>query len=404
MTAQPPFDLSATLAQDGPLTRETALAALDHAAQLMTSADFIDAARLYQRVVGFNDVAITGAALVGLGEALHRLDDDWQAVATWEEATRLPDNPATYPAWRNVAAARVRAGNLQGAIDAYREAEKRAPELDKAEIASRLGWLSKETGDKGAAGRYFARARGEQGFSIAMVVLAVTVVVSLTCNFAGQAGIELFDLLMLNKPLVAVGELWRLWTVALVHSPLTQMPLHLVFNMYFLYLAGPFVERLYGRWTFLALYLLFAVGGSLASFAFGSAALAVGASGAIFGLFGLLVAAERLHHPVLDRQSRGFLGQLTGLVVFNLLLGFIIPNVDNFAHIGGLVTGLVMGFLFAPTRVPTLRSLWRKPGPTPGTSVPAFGNTGTLAIRGAGLAALGVAMLVLWVIGEGVWG
>ena len=127
MTAQPPFDLRATLAQDGPLTRETALAALDHAAQLMTSADFIDAARLYQRVVGFNDVAITGAALVGLGEALHRLDDDWQALATWEEATRLPDNPATYAAWRNVAAARVRADDLQGALDAYREAEKRAP-------------------------------------------------------------------------------------------------------------------------------------------------------------------------------------------------------------------------------------------------------------------------------------
>ncbi len=404
MTAQPPFDLRATLAQDGPLTRETALASLDHAAQLMTSADFIDAARLYQRVVGFNDVAVTGAALVGLGEALHRLDDDWQAIATWEEATRLPDNPSTYPAWRNVAAARVRADNLQGAIDAYREAEKRAPSQDKAEIASRLGWLSKETGDKGAAGRYFARARGDQGFSIAIGVLAVTVIISLTCNFAGAAGTQLFDLLLLNKPLVAAGELWRLWTVTLVHAPLQEMPLHLVFNMYFLYLAGPFVERLYGRWTFLALYLLFAVGASLTSFAFSSAPLAVGASGAIFGLFGLLVAAERLHHPVLDRQSRGFLGQLTGLVVFNLLLGFIIPNVDNMAHIGGLVTGLVMGFLFAPTRVPTLRSLWRRPGPTPGTSVPAFGNTGTLAIRAGGMVALGAGMLVLWVIGEGVWG
>ena len=141
----------------------------------MTTADFVDAARLYQRVVGFDDVAVTGAALVGLGEALHRLDDDGQALATWEEATRLPDNPATYPAWRNVAAARVRADDLRGAIDAYREAEKRAPAPDKAEIASRLGWLSKEIGDKGAAGRYFARARGDQGFSIAIGVLAVTV-------------------------------------------------------------------------------------------------------------------------------------------------------------------------------------------------------------------------------------
>ena len=315
MTAPPPppFDLQATLAQDGPLSRETAMAALDHAGELMTTADFIDAARLYQRVIGFNDVAITGAALVGLGEALHRLDDDWQALATWEEATRLPDNPATYTAWRNVAAAKVRASDLQGAIVAYREAEKRAPQSDRAEIASRLGWLSKEVGDQGAAGRYFARARGEQGFSVAIGVLAVTVIVSLTTDFAGQAGQELLRLLELNKPLVAAGELWRLWTVVLVHAPLGEMPLHLLFNMYFLYLAGPFVERLYGRWTFLALYLLFAAGASLTSFAFTAppdAPIAVGASGAIFGLFGLLVAAERIHRPVLDQQSRSFMGQL----------------------------------------------------------------------------------------------
>jgi membrane associated rhomboid family serine protease len=403
----PPFDLQATLAQDGPLSREQAMAALDHAGELMSTADFIDAARLYQRVIGFNDVAITGAALVGLGEALHRLDDDWQALATWEEATRLPDNPATYPAWRNVAAAKVRASDLQGAIVAYREAEKRAPQSDRAEIASRLGWLSKEVGDQGAAGRYFARARGEQGFSVAIGVLAVTVIVSLTTDFAGQAGQELLRLLELNKPLVAQGELWRLWTVVLVHAPLGEMPLHLLFNMYFLYLAGPFVERLYGRWTFLALYLLFAAGASLTSFAFTAppdAPIAVGASGAIFGLFGLLVAAERIHRPVLDQQSRSFMGQLTGLVVINLLFGLLVPGIDNLAHIGGLVTGLVVGVLFAPTRVPTLRSLWVRPGPTPGTTVPAFGTAGNRAIRAAGLGLIAVAFLVLWTLGAAAWG
>ena len=204
-------------------------------------------------------------------------------------------------------------------------------------------------------------------------------IVSLTTDFAGQAGQELLRLLELNKPLVAAGELWRLWTVVLVHAPLGEMPLHLLFNMYFLYLAGPFVERLYGRWTFLALYLLFAAGASLTSFAFTAppdAPIAVGASGAIFGLFGLLVAAERIHRPVLDQQSRSFMGQLTGLVVINLLFGFLVPGIDNLAHIGGLVTGLVIGVLFAPTRVPTLRSLWVRPGPTPGTTVPAFGTAG----------------------------
>ena len=351
----------------------------------MISADFLDAARLYQRVVGFDDPAITGAAMVGLGEALHRLDEEPQALAQWEAATELPENPYTYPAWRNVAAARVRAGDLQGALAAYREADRRAPGDDKAEIASRMGWLSKEIGDKGAAGRYFAKARGDLGPSVAMGLLAATVVVSLFVDFAGQVGQELGALLLLDKPAVAAGELWRLATVTLVHAPLTQMPLHLLFNMYALYLAGPFVERLYGRGAFLLIYLATAVGGSLASFAFSDAPYGVGASGAIFGLFGLLIAVQYIHRPVLDRQSRAFLGQLMALVILNLILGFAMGGtIDNMAHIGGLVTGLWLGVLFAPANVPSMRSMWSRPGPTPGTTVPVFGQSGAAIIRFGG--------------------
>ena len=101
----------------------------------------------YERVVGFDDPSITAAALLGLGEVHYRLDDEAAAVATWSAVLRLGETPSTYAAWRNVAAARVRAGELASAIDAYREADKRAPQQDKAEIANRLGWLSKETGD-----------------------------------------------------------------------------------------------------------------------------------------------------------------------------------------------------------------------------------------------------------------
>src|SRR5450759_3150031 len=167
VTQQIPIDVQAVLLHDGPLPRDMALAALDRAAELMATADFIDAARLYQRVIGFNDPAVTAAAMLGLGEALLRLDDEPQALSYWEEITRLGETPSTYAAWRNVAAARVRSGDLRGAITAYREADRRAPDADKAEIASRLGWLSKEVGDKGAAGRYFAKARGDAGVSMA---------------------------------------------------------------------------------------------------------------------------------------------------------------------------------------------------------------------------------------------
>jgi membrane associated rhomboid family serine protease len=266
-----------------------------------------------------------------------------------------------------------------------------------------MGWLSKEIGDKGAAGKYFAKARGDVGPSFAMAVIVVTVVVSLMANFVPPEVIDLYGWLQLDKPAVAAGELWRLWTVTLVHAPIQQMPLHLLFNMYALYLAGPFVERMYGRFTFLALYLACAAGGSLASFAFSDAPYGVGASGAIFGLFGLLIAVQYVHKPMLDRQSRGFMGQLIGLVILNLILGFTLGGIDNWAHIGGLVAGLWIGVLVAPRLVPSMRSLWMRAGPTPGTVAPVFGESGSRLLRGVGLAALGVFLAMLWLLGVATW-
>lgn len=405
MTDQPPLDLRAVLAHDGPLPRATALAALDRAAELMRSADYADAGRLYQRVIGFDDPAVTAAAMLGLGEAFLRLDDERSAVSSWEEVTRLPETPSLYPAWRNLAAARVRTGELRGAVAAYREADRRAPQADKAEIASRLGWLSKELGDQGAAGRYFSKARGDAGLSFAVALVAVTVVISLIADFGINANLGWYETLALDKPAIAAGELWRLWTVTLVHARIVEMPLHLLFNMYALYLAGPFVERLYGRVPFLLMYVVFAAGGSLATFAFGDGPYAVGASGAIFGMFGLLFAVQVVHRPILDRGSRAFLGQMGGLILVNLLLGFVLPaSVDNWAHIGGLVAGLWTGFLFAPSRVPTMRSIWLRPGTTPGTVEPALGATTTRLIRVSGMVLLGAFLLVLWVLGSAAWG
>jgi membrane associated rhomboid family serine protease len=406
VTDRNPYDSRILLEQSGPLSRDTAQAALAQAASLMASADFLDAARLYQRVVGFNDASITGAALVGLGEALHRLDRDHDALGQWEAATELGENEYTYVAWRNVAAARVRAGDLRGALGAYREADRRAPREDKAEIANRMGWLSKELGDKGASSRYFSKARGDAGFSFALAVLAITVAVSLAADFVPANVIDLFGILQLDKPAMAasISDAYRLFTVTLLHAPLTQMPLHLIFNMYALYLAGPFVERLYGRGIFLFFYVAMAVGGSLASFAFGDAPYGVGASGAIFGLFGLLIAVQFIHRPVLDRGSRAFMGQLVGLVILNLILGFAMGGIDNWAHIGGLVTGLWLGFLLAPRNVPTMRSMWMRPGPTAGTTVPALGPAVTNVVRVAGLAVTAGMFVMLWVLGVTAWG
>jgi membrane associated rhomboid family serine protease len=343
----------------GPLSRDAALGLLERGGDLLTSGDFADAGAHFSRVVGFDDPVITAAALLGLGEAHYRLNDEASALASWMAVTKLPETPSTYTAWRNIAAARVRDGDLARAIDAYREAERRAPQDHKAEIATRLGWLAKETGNTRASQRYFARGRGDSPrVTLTLLIIAVTAIISLTVLYSTD-GRVLYDVFVLDKAAVAAGEYWRLWSVTLLHAD----PLHLAFNMYALYLAGTIVERWYGWSRFLLFYLACAAAGSTASFVFGGNAPSVGASGAVFGLFGALLAAGRIHHPV-DRESRGIMSQLLMLVIINIAFGFASGgSIDNAAHLGGLAAGLWLGGLVPPTRVPTLSSMWHRPGP-----------------------------------------
>jgi membrane associated rhomboid family serine protease len=357
MDDAPPPPPSPDPSVTGRLSREAALSLLERGGDLLAAGEFADAGAHFARVVGFDDPAITAAALLGLGEAHYRLNDEASAVESWSAVLRLPETPSTYAAWRNLAAARVRAGDLNGALDAYREADRRAPAEDKAEIANRLGWLSKETGNTRASRRYFARGRGDAPVvTLTLLIVAITSIVSLTALFSSE-GAVLYDWLQLDKPAVAAGEYWRLWSVTLLHGDI----LHLAFNMYALYLAGSIVERWYGPLRFLAFYLACAAAGSTASFVFGGDVPSVGASGAIFGLFGILLAAGRIHHPV-DRQSRALVSQLMFLIVINILFGFASGgSIDNAAHLGGLAAGLWLGVIVPPTRVPTLSSLWQQP-------------------------------------------
>lgn len=342
--------------QSGPLDRGQADALLARAEQLLNAGELEAAAVYYQRVVGAPVLDQTAAALHGLATALYRLDHEDQALATFQQILSLPETPFTYLAWREIAGFRVRDGDLPGARKAYLEAERRAPPEDRAEIASRLGWLAKETGNQRQASRYFARSRGTVGQPLLTLgIIVVTTLVSIVA-FGDPSG-SLFNTLALNKQALADGEYWRLWTVTLLHGGY----LHLFFNMYALYLAGALVEQLYGSALFLAIYLLSAAAGSVSSFVFGGDITSIGASGAIFGLFGVLLAVSRTHHPVLDRRGQWLLGQMGVLIVINLGLSFIIPNIDISAHIGGLVAGLWLGFLLVPGRVPTLGSLWRRP-------------------------------------------
>lgn len=380
---------------DGPLSLDTARTLLDRAAQFLEAGEYEAAALVYRRLVGHADVAVTAAALLGLGEALYRLDDDEGALAAWEDVLRLPETPATYHAWRQVAAARVRSGDLRGALAAYREAERRAPPDDRAEIAARLGWLTKEIGDARASRRYFARARGEALVPATLLVVAVTVVVTVTAWASLGTRVDLYPLLELDKRAVVLGEWWRLWTVTLVHGLPPFGYLHLGFNMYALYLAGSLVEQLYGARLFGLLYLLGAASGSVASVVFGGDRPSVGASGAVFALFGVLLAVSRTHHPLVDRRARALLAQLGPIVAFNLVFGFLnAAAIDNAAHVGGLLGGLWLGYLLVPGRVPTLRTAWHRPTGTTSSG-------GETILRWLGVVALvGLLVVGLLVAGE----
>lgn len=134
---------------------------------------------------------------------------------------------------------------------------------------------------------------------------------------------------------IAQGEWWRLFTSTLVHGSI----LHLLFNMYALYWLGPQLERSLGHMRFAALYVLSALGGSVASYWFSDLnTVSVGASGAIFGLITATI--------VIGREMRTDVSQLVVLLGINVVIGFLQPGIDWRAHFGGAVTGAAVAFIY----------------------------------------------------------
>jgi len=146
---------------------------------------------------------------------------------------------------------------------------------------------------------------------------------------------------------VANGEVYRLLSNAFLHEPIGSGLglLHIVFNMWALIVVGPSLERMLGRVRFLAVYLVSALAGSVLFYVVAApTALALGASGAIFGLFGAwFVLARRLR---LDAR------QIIVLIVINLGISFAVPGIAWQAHVGGLIAGaaLTAAFAYAPRR------------------------------------------------------
>ncbi|GAB3528720.1 rhomboid family intramembrane serine protease [Arthrobacter monumenti] len=132
------------------------------------------------------------------------------------------------------------------------------------------------------------------------------------------------------SPLYTLTDPWTMLTSAFLHSQ--GFFLHIAFNMYILWLIGNSLEPLLGRSRFLALYLISAFGGSVGVLLLSPLnTLVIGASGAVFGLFGALF--------VIQRQRGGDVRQLVILIAINAVLGFVVSGIAWQAHLGGLVAG-----------------------------------------------------------------
>ncbi len=144
---------------------------------------------------------------------------------------------------------------------------------------------------------------------------------------------------------VVAGEVWRLFTANFLHIGLA----HLLFNSYALYALGPEAEALFGRSRFVALYLLSGLSGSIFSFGLrADVGLSAGASTAIFGLVGALLAffiRNRRHFGDVGRRR---VNHYLVITLLNLYIGLSVPSIDNLGHIGGFAGGLMLGWLLCP--------------------------------------------------------
>jgi membrane associated rhomboid family serine protease len=187
-------------------------------------------------------------------------------------------------------------------------------------------------------------------------IIAVTVVCYLIEWATGGAGGGFANLFAFNSayvhPASGAFEPWRLLTVLVVHASL----LHIGLNMLALWMIGRILEPLLGRWRFLALYLIAGLGGSVAVALLAPGTWVVGASGAIFGLFGAML--------IIARHIGADVWQIAIVIGINLAFPFVLAlfgggsaQISWQAHVGGLVAGAAVGFVFARTRAARQRTL-----------------------------------------------
>ena len=177
---------------------------------------------------------------------------------------------------------------------------------------------------------------------VSFTIIGIAVAAFLLGMASDQFRVETLVRFAQYNAAIAAGDWWRVFTSAFLHANVT----HILFNMYALYLFGPRMEQEVGSVPFAGLYFASAAGGGALSYLLGPAGgVSVGASGAIFGLFGawLFVSYRIRHTPA----GRAMFNQLGILLAINMALPLIIRNIDWRAHVGGLLVGVAIAALWA---------------------------------------------------------
>lgn len=181
---------------------------------------------------------------------------------------------------------------------------------------------------------------------VTFVLIALNAVIFLLMELAGGSKNPevLLDFGAAFAPYFRHGQYWRLVMPMFLHIGW----LHLLVNMYALYILGPILERVYGYGRYALLYVGTGIGSSWLSMRI-STNIAAGASGAIFGIAGIMLVTGYLHRDVVPpRWGRAFGRGILPFILLNLVFGFSVPHIDNWGHIGGLVSGMLLAWTIPP--------------------------------------------------------
>ena len=184
---------------------------------------------------------------------------------------------------------------------------------------------------------------------VTYILICINILIFIVTAFISKniQNIDSYTLVQLGAKvnvLINHGQPWRLITSAFLHGGLA----HIAFNMYALKIIGSEVEYVYGKIKYISIYLISALGGSIFSYIFNSDSISVGASGAIFGLLGAMIIFGIKHK---EKVGKEYIINLLKVLLINIFIGVTLSNIDNGAHIGGLIFGGISALVLKDRKI-----------------------------------------------------